>query len=49
MPRGRWEMMLTPEGDAYYVNHNDQSTHWDPPGPEAFAAAGVGYVNARPS
>ena len=36
LPTG-WERVITPDGlnagRPYYVNHNDGTTHWDPPDP----------------
>ena len=31
LPAG-WEAKQAPDGRSYYVNHNDQSTHWTLPG-----------------
>ena len=57
LPPG-WEQQKTPDGEVYYVNHNDRSTHWalpdgltgdraDGAGADA-AASSFGYVNNRP-
>jgi hypothetical protein len=50
LPAG-WEKKITPDGQIYYVDHNTQSTHWDPPAAAAAPAQpsqAVGYVNTRP-
>jgi hypothetical protein len=57
LPPG-WEQQKTPDGEVYYVNHNDRTTHWALPdgltggrADGAGAAATVssfGYVNNRP-
>jgi hypothetical protein len=57
LPPG-WEQQKTPDGEVYYVNHNDRTTHWalpdgltggraDGAGGDA-AAPSFGYVNSRP-
>ena len=50
LPAG-WEIKATPEGRAYYIDHNTRTTHWDPPAataspPAALARAehNAGYV-----
>ena len=30
LPPG-WEEQQTPDGQVYYIDHNTQTTHWDPP------------------
>lgn len=30
MPDG-WEQAVTPEGETYYINHNDRTTSWFDP------------------
>ena len=32
LPKG-WESKSTADGKIYYVNHNNATTHWDPPPP----------------
>ena len=41
LPAG-WEAKQAPDGRSYYVNHNDQSTHWTLP------AAILAQAQARP-
>ena len=44
LPPG-WERDVTAEGQVYYLNHNDQTTHWDRPLPPPALAA----TNAAPT
>lgn len=38
LPNG-WEIQTTPEGKPYYIDHNTQTTHWEPP-------SNMSYVNS---
>ncbi|KAJ9416356.1 atrophin-1 interacting protein 2 [Fusarium oxysporum] len=42
LPTG-WECRLTPEGQIYYVNHNDQTTSWTKPIAPALASLPPGW------
>lgn len=46
LPAG-WEVRTSPDGKAYYVDHNTRTTHWDPPPRPPVAAATP--VLARPA
>ena len=37
LPPG-WERKVTPEGQPYFVNHNDCTTHWEAPAPSLYPA-----------
>ncbi len=42
LPTG-WEQKISPDGKAYYVDHNTRTTHWQPP-----ATSYVNTVMANP-
>ena len=46
LPAG-WEVKATGEGRPYYVDHNTQTTHWDPPAAAAAPTAAVSHAGRR--